>query len=132
MINHSIADCGGIPPGLYRYDPVGHGLDSVAPAAPAIDRLLDDARRASAAERTPPVLVILAADFARLSWKYEGIAYALLLKDVGVVLSTMQLVATAMGLGSCPLGGGDSRVFSIASGLPFLEETSVGELMLGS
>ncbi|MGW4930457.1 SagB family peptide dehydrogenase [Agromyces sp. NPDC004153] len=128
----AIADCDGIPAGLHRYDPVGHGLDPVAASSPSIDRLLDDARAAAAAERTPPVLVILAADFARLSWKYEGIAYELLLKDVGVVLFSMQLVATAMGLGSCPLGGGDSRVFSIASGLPFLDETSVGELMLGS
>lgn len=128
----AISDCDGIPAGLYRYDPVGHGLDLVAAAAPAVDRLLDDARGAAAAERVPPVLVILAADFARLSWKYEGIAYALTLKNVGVVFCAMQLVATAMGLGSCPLGGGDSEAFSRASGLHPLEETSVGELMLGS
>jgi oxazoline/thiazoline dehydrogenase len=128
----AITDCDGIPAGLYRYDPVGHGLDPVAASSPAIDRLLADARDAAAAESSPPVLVILAADFARLTWKYEGIAYALMLKDVGVVLSTMQLVATAMGLGSCPLGGGDSQAFSIAAGLRPLEETSVGELMLGS
>lgn len=128
----AITDCDGIPAGLYRYDPVGHGLDPVAASSPAIDRLLADARDAAAAECSPPVLVILAADFARLSWKYEGIAYALMLKDVGVVLSTMQLVATAMGLGSCPLGGGDSQAFSIAAGLQPLEESSVGELMLGS
>ena len=128
----AITDCDGIPAGLYRYDPVGHGLDPVAAPSPAINRLLEDARGAAAAESTPPVLVILAADFARLSWKYEGIAYALTLKDVGVVLSTMQLVATAMGLGSCPLGGGDSQAFSVAAGLRPLEETSVGELMLGS
>ena len=128
----AITDCDGIPAGLYRYDPVGHGLDLVAAPSPAVDRLLEDARGAAAAEGPPPVLVILAADFARLSWKYEGIAYALTLKDVGVVLSTMQLVATAMGLGSCPLGAGDSEAFSIAARLRPLEETSVGELMLGS
>ena len=128
----AISDCEGIPAGLYRYDPVGHGLDLVTTTAPAVDRLLDDARRAAGAESTPPVLVILAADFARLSWKYEGIAYALTLKNVGVVFSAMQLVATAMGLGSCPLGGGDSEAFSIATGLHPLEEASVGELMLGS
>lgn len=128
----AISDCDGIPAGLYRYDPVGHGLDLVTASGPAVDRLLDDARGAAAAERTPPVLVILAADFTRLSWKYEGIAYALTLKNVGVVFCAMQLVATAMGLGSCPLGGGDSDAFSIAAGLHPLEETSVGELMLGS
>lgn len=127
-----IADCEGIAAGLYRYDPVAHGLDLVAAPGPAIDRLLDDARAASAAEDRPPVLVLLAADFSRLSWKYEGIAYATTLKNVGVLFATMQLVATAMGLGSCPLGGGDSETFAAATGLDPLEETTVGELMLGA
>lgn len=120
-----IADCEGIAAGLYRYDPVAHGLDLVAPPGPAIDRLLDDARGASAAEDRPPVLVLLAADFSRLSWKYEGIAYATTLKNVGVLFATMQLVAAAMGLGSCPLGGGDSETFAAATGLDPLEETTV-------
>jgi SagB-type dehydrogenase family enzyme len=128
----AISECDGIPPGLYRYDPVGHGLDLIAASGPAVGRLLDDARGAAAVESRPPVLVLLAADFARLSWKYEGIAYAATLKNVGVLFATMQLVATAMGLGSCPLGGGDSETFAIATGLHPLEETSVGELMLGS
>lgn len=128
----AISNCDGIRSGLYRYDPVGHGLDPVPAPASAFNRLLEDARGAAAAEGTPPVLVILAADFSRLSWKYEGIAYALMLKNVGVVFAAMQLVATAMGLGSCPLGAGDSEAFSVAAGLRPLEESSVGELMLGS
>lgn len=128
----AVSECDGIPPGLYRYDPVAHGLELVAASGPAVDRLLDDARSAAVAEARPPVLVILAADFARLSWKYEGIAYAATLKDVGVLFATMQLAATAMGLGSCPLGGGDSDAFAAATGLDPLEEGSVGELMLGS
>lgn len=128
----AISQCRGIPDGLYRYDPVGHGLDLIASPGPIIDRLLDDARSASAAEARPPVLVLLAADFARLSWKYEAIAYATTLKNVGVLFATMQLVATAMGLGSCPLGGGDSETFAAATGLDPLEETTVGELMLGA
>ncbi|WP_223622224.1 SagB family peptide dehydrogenase [Microbacterium sp. EST19A] len=128
----AVSACEGIDAGLYRYDSVGHRLDLVTPAGPLVARLLDDARRASGAPGVPPVLVILAADVARLSWKYEGIAYALLLKNVGVVYQSMQLVATAMGLGSCPLGGGDSEAFATAAGTDPLEEPSVGELMLGA
>ncbi|WP_341947726.1 SagB family peptide dehydrogenase [Microbacterium sp. LWH11-1.2] len=128
----AISACDGVGGGLYRYDPIGHRLELVAPDGPLVSHLLEEARRASGAVAVPPVLVILAADFARLSWKYESIAYALLLKDVGVVYQTMQLAATAMGLGSCPLGGGDSEAFSRAAGTDPLAETSVGELMLGS
>jgi SagB-type dehydrogenase family enzyme len=47
---------------------------------------------------SPPVLIVLAARFARMTWKYEGIGYANLLKDAGGLLQTRYLVATAMGL----------------------------------
>lgn len=128
----AVSACDGIQGGLYRYDPIGHDLNLVTPAGPLVALLLENARGASGGDVVPPVLVILAADFVRLSWKYEGIAYALLLKDVGVVYQSMQLVCTAMGLGSCPLGGGDSEAFARAAGTDPFEEPSVGELMLGS
>jgi len=59
-------------------------------------------------------------------------AYALVLKDVGVLLQTFYLVATAMGLAPCALGGGDSDLFARASGLDWLVEGAVGEFVLGS
>ncbi|MEO9222337.1 MAG: SagB family peptide dehydrogenase, partial [Mycobacteriaceae bacterium] len=128
----AIDACQGIPGGLYRYDPVHHGLDLVAPAGPDVDRLLRDGGAAAAMESIPPVLIVLAADFRRLSWKYEGIAYALTLKNVGVLYQSMQLAATAMGLGSCPLGAGDAELFARAAGTSPTEESSVGEMLLGS
>lgn len=128
----AIDACEGIPRGLYRYDPVQHGLQLVASPGADVDRLLREAGRAGAMTTRPPVLVILVADFRRLSWKYEGIAYALTLKDVGVLYQSMQLAATAMGLGSCPLGAGDSELFARTAGTNSLEESSVGEFLLGS
>jgi hypothetical protein len=80
----------------------------------------------------PDLLIILSARFHRVSWKYESIPYALILKDVGVILQTMYLVATAMGMAPCALGGGNSVAFSRAAGLDFWLEGSVGEFMLGS
>ena len=59
-------------------------------------------------------------------------AYALILKNVGVLYQTMYLVATAMGLAGCGLGGGDSDLFSRAAHTQSLVETSVGEFLLGS
>jgi hypothetical protein len=60
-------------------------------------------------------------------WKYQGMAYALILKDLGALLQTMYLVATAMNLAPCALGSGDTDLFAEATGLNPLEEASVGE-----
>jgi len=80
----------------------------------------------------PQVLIILTARFQRVSWKYNAMAYALVLKDVGVLYQTMYLVATAMGLAPCALGGGDSDLFAAVAGTNYYAETSVGEFILGS
>src|SRR5262249_59793777 len=95
--------------------------------------LLGDAAEATAIpEDSVQVLLILAARFARVAWKYESIAYALTLKHVGVVFQTMYLAATAMGLGPCAVGGGDADLFARAAGTDYCAGTSVGGVLLGS
>jgi SagB-type dehydrogenase family enzyme len=74
----------------------------------------------------------ITARFQRVSWKYESIAYATILKDVGVLYQTMYLVATAMSLGPCAIGAGDSDLFQLILGSDYYEESSVGEFMLGA
>lgn len=128
----TVHHCAGVDPGLYRYDPRGHTLAVVAHPGRKVTLLLDDARRSAAMTATPQVLIIVAARFARAMWKYESMAYALVLKDVGVLYQTMYLVATAMGLSACALGGGSSEVFSEATELDPFGESSVGEFLLGS
>ena len=61
-----------------------------------------------------------AARFPRLAWKYESIAYALTLKDVGMDFQTMYLAATAMGLAPCAVGRGDADRFFRAAGTDYL------------
>ena len=78
------------------------------------------------------VLVIVAARFQRVAWKYASIAYSLILKDVGVLYDTMYLVATAMGLAPCAVGCGNADLFARAAGLDYYAQTSVGEFLLGS
>ena len=80
----------------------------------------------------PDILLTLAARFARAGWKYEGIAYALVQKNVGALYQQMYLVATALGLAPCALGSGNSEAFANATGLDFFAETSVGEFILSS
>jgi SagB-type dehydrogenase family enzyme len=83
-------------------------------------------------ERPPQVLLVIAARFQRMQLKYQSMTYSVILKNVGALYQTMYLVATAMGLAPCALGGGHSDLFAQAAGLSYLEETSVGEFLLGS
>ena len=126
-----------LDPGLYHYQPRRHALHRLPTTAVEIAPLLAAARHSSALEpgqsgASEPILIVIAARFQRVGWAYESIAYSLILKHVGVLFQTMYLVAQALGLGICALGSGDSDAFARASGLDYVEEGSVGELLLGS
>lgn len=128
-----VGACRGLEAGIYHYDPYAHRLCRLAGVTDQSAALLREAQRAVARPAlTPQILLVISARFQRTSWKYRSLAYALLLKDVGALFQTMYLVATAMGLAPCALGGGDAELFAAAAGLDPLAETSVGEFLLGS
>lgn len=124
--------CQDIEPGLYHYRPLQHELALIASPNPLVNTLSNAAGAAIRSTKPPQVLVVMTARFGRVNWKYQSLAYALILKDVGVVMQTMYLVATAMDLAPCAIGGGDSDLFAQAAGLNYLSEGSVGEFALGS
>lgn len=124
-------NCAGLSRAMYHYDPVEHALSLVTAQSSVSWRLVRDSYDASGRKGVPHVVITLASRFSRLSWKYRGIAYSTTLKNVGVLYEAMYLVATAMGLAPCALGGGNSALFSEATGLDPLVESSVGEFMLG-
>jgi SagB-type dehydrogenase family enzyme len=129
----AVQACTGLAPGLYHYDAAGHRLIRLRQRTAEVAALLRDAAASTGVpEDGVQVLLVLAARFARLAWKYESIAYALTLKHVGVVYQTMYLAATAMGLAPCAIGGGDADLFARAAGTEYYAETSVGEFLLGS
>ena len=76
------------------------------------------------------LLITLAARFQRVAWKYRSIAYAVIMKNVGCIYQQMYLVATALSLAPCALGGGNAEHFAQASGLDYYKEGSVGEFTL--
>jgi len=126
----TLSRCAGIEPGLYHYDPLAHELEHVADLGPPQQRLLADACLSAGIDAPPDVLITLAARFQRVAWKYQAMAYAVSLKNTGALYQQMYLVATAMRLAPCGLGGGDSDLFAEAAGLDYYAETSVGEFML--
>jgi SagB-type dehydrogenase family enzyme len=128
----TIGRCEGLLPGLYHYDALGHRLCRISGLNKMTDLLMEGARLAAKTPSPPQVLITLTSRFQRLSWKYETIAYATTLKNVGVLYQTMYLVAGAMNLAPCALGGGHSDLFARATGNDYVTESSVGEFMLGT
>ncbi|MEE6261566.1 SagB family peptide dehydrogenase [Plantactinospora sonchi] len=127
-----VTRCAGLAAGLYHYDAVGHRLELLTERGVAGSKLVEYARSAGAMTASPQVLLVVTARLERLKWKYEGLAYPLLLKDAGVLTGLMYLVATAMGLAPCALGAGQSAAFAELAGVDPLVEPSVADFLLGS
>lgn len=127
----TVRRCSGLEIGLYRYDPQAHQLLRLSALSEACKQLLLEACQGAALTQKPDVLITLAARYGRVSWKYEGIPYALILKHVGVIYQQLYLVATALGLAPCGLGSGNSETFAQATGLDRFAHIPVGEFILG-
>jgi SagB-type dehydrogenase family enzyme len=120
----------GLETGFYHYAPSDHALERLADLEGAPAGLLAVAAKATYADGPPDVLITLAARFARYSWKYQALAYALILKDAGALTQQMYLAATDLGLRPCGVGTGDSDLFAQAAGTDYFAETSVAEFTL--
>jgi SagB-type dehydrogenase family enzyme len=127
----TVGNCAGLGPGVYHYDPVGHRLEPVDGDQAAAGELLTSARIAAAMEAPPPVLLGMTARFGRLSRVYEGMAYRLVLIHVGVLMQSLYLVSTAMGLAPCALGVVSVDAAARAFGADWRLEPCVGQFMVG-
>lgn len=127
----TIETCADLPRGFYFYDPVGHALCPISAPDENMQMLIQDAVSATAGQGWPQVLFTIASRFGTFNWKYSSMSYAAQLKNVGVIYQTMYLVATAMGLGGCALGLGNSDRFARMTGLDYAAEGSIGEFMIG-
>lgn len=120
----------GLAPDLYHYDPSTHALHALGIGARARDNLLAVAQLMTQQARPPDVVLTITARHDRVAWKYRSMAYALILKHVGVLLQTMYLTADALDLGGCALGGGDSALFARHARIDSWREPAVGEFAL--
>jgi SagB-type dehydrogenase family enzyme len=123
--------CDGLARGLYHYDADRHALVPIETRTDAIEAQLAAASFAMDTPGLPQILITVAARFNRVAWKYSAIAYSLVLKDVGVLLQTLYLTATDMGLGGCAIGTGNIDLFAKLTGQPFHVEGPVGQFALG-
>jgi SagB-type dehydrogenase family enzyme len=127
----AIANCEGLARGFYHYDADRHALVPIGVRPQELDAQLAGAEFAMDAPGTPQILITIAARFDRVSWKYSSIAYSLILKDVGVLIQTLYLMATDMGLGGCAIGSSNIDLFARMTGIEFHVEGPVGLFALG-
>jgi SagB-type dehydrogenase family enzyme len=123
-------DCAGLAPGTYHYDPQGHRLEPVHGEQGAVEELLACARAAAALDSRPPVLISITARFRRLSWKYPGLAYRLVLMHVGVVIQNLYLVCTAMRLAPCAVGSVSIEAAARGLGTDWRTQPCVGQFIV--
>jgi SagB-type dehydrogenase family enzyme len=123
--------CEGLARGFYHYDAGAHALAPTGVPANELEALLAEAENAMGAPAAPQILITIAARFGRISWKYSSIAYALILKDVGVLTQTLYLMATDMALGGCAIGITNIDLFAKMTGIEFHVEGPVGQFAIG-
>ena len=128
-----IANSADLPRGLCHYDARSHKLVRLAADERQVAALVASAAsRAGIAPGSAQIVFNITARFDRVAWKYESMAYALVLKHVGVLFETMYLVATALDLAPCAIGSGDSDLFAAATRIDYFAEGLVGEFLLGT
>jgi SagB-type dehydrogenase family enzyme len=123
--------CEGLARGFYHYDADTHELAPIGVPENQFEALLAGAESAMGAAAAPQILITIAARFGRMSWKYSSIAYALILKDVGVFTQTLYLIASEMRLGGCAIGIANIDLFAKMTGVEFHVEGPVGQFAIG-
>jgi SagB-type dehydrogenase family enzyme len=127
----AVDTCEGLSRGFYHYDAGVHALVPIETRGNQLDALLKSAEFAMGVSAAPQILITIAARFGRVSWKYSSLAYALILKDVGVLMQTFYVMAADMSLGGCAIGTTNIELFAKMTGLQFHVEGPVGQFALG-
>jgi len=127
----AVNTCTGLPRGFYHYDAGAHALVPIRVRPDDFEVLLAKAAQAMGTTAKPQILITIAARFGRVSWKYSSIAYALILKNVGVLMQTLYLMTTEMGLAGCAIGSADIDLFARLTKIAVHVEGPVGQFAIG-
>jgi SagB-type dehydrogenase family enzyme len=127
-----VHECEGLKSGIYWYDSAAHRLVLRSSTVQVRRQLAAQAWLATGGSvDRPQIQFCITSRLSRVQWKYSAIAYSVTLKHVGVLLQTLYLVATAMGLSPCANGSGDTELVARAIQVDWAAEPPVGEFLLG-
>jgi oxazoline/thiazoline dehydrogenase len=129
----NVARCNGLEPGLYWYDQAAHILVRRSVREHGRGQLLAQCASACGLDPgdTAQVVLHFTARLERISTHYNSVAYSAVLKEVGAVFQTLYLVAAALRISACALGGGDADLFSDVTSIDYYYEPCVAEFWLG-
>jgi len=119
----------GLDPGLYHFDPLRNGLETI--------RVGIDAADVAALSTYPEIvagcaaLLLVAAVFGRSRFKYALRAYRFALIEAGHVGQNVLLAAAALGLAAVPLGGYYDRRADEFLGLDGVNESTLYTVAVG-
>lgn len=114
----------GFEPGYYRYDKIGHGLVPVLRGD--MRMALVNATFESEWLFYAPVVLVLANNQAKVSWKYKTRGYRISMLDLGAALQNLYLSSTAHELSCCAVAGYDDAALNALLRHP------VGDLAVGA
>ncbi|WP_247729940.1 SagB/ThcOx family dehydrogenase [Halovivax limisalsi] len=130
----AIRNCADVDPGVYHYDHREHGLRLLDPAGESFDRTLSKTVMSpkSVVDVTEAgAMIVLTGAFWRSKAKYGPRGYRFVLQESGHVAQNLQLVGTALGLGSVPLGSFHDRRLNELLGLDGVTEAALYSLVFG-
>jgi len=123
--------CDDLPAGLYHYEPEGHRLEAMPASADDLAELNTMAQVEANLEGQPAVTLLITARFRRLSWTYAGLAYSVVLKDVGALMQSLMLASAALGLACCGLYSPNIERSARILGTDWRVESMVGGFVAG-
>ncbi len=106
----------GIAQGLYHYDPASHSLTIVKDGDLRVG--MAEAALSQPAVRTAAAIIVLSAVYERTTERYGDRGKMYVHIDVGHAAENVLLQATALGLGSVPVGAFRTRTIGSLLGLP--------------
>lgn len=127
-----VGACEGLESDIYYYHPLEHALYRKHAEKHKFEDIIFKAKASMGSNaKLPHVVFVLTSKFEKITWKYEKMSYRSTLVTMGAIFQTMSLVATAMDIGSCIIGAGDSSTFAQALDLDPMEENAIGEFAIG-
>jgi SagB-type dehydrogenase family enzyme len=119
----------GVPRGAYHYHPVEHSLTEIAgeEALAQLGSVLLQPELGTAG-----LVIVLGSSLARVRAKYGIRGYRYACMDVGHVAQNLCLVAAALGLGACVVGGFDDDALNDLLALDGLDEAALCLVTIGA
>lgn len=121
----------GLKPGIYHYDPMSNSLQCIRPGDRSLDIKDCLAPVQNHIATTTSMMIFITGVFERETFKYGPRGYRFVFLEAGHVAQNINLVATAMGLGSINIAGYFDREVDEMLGLDGIAHSTIYMIGIG-